>query len=40
MLVSAALSTPLFLFLSATYAFTGSFFSEPGIELTWGETVG
>ena len=38
MLILAALSTPLF--LSATYAFAEPFFSEPGIEPTWGETVG
>ncbi|KAF8329838.1 plasma-membrane choline transporter-domain-containing protein [Cantharellus anzutake] len=40
MLVLAALSTPLFLFLSAAYAFSGSFFYKPGVEPTWGETVG
>src|SRR5258708_5374994 len=40
MLVLAALSTPLFLFLSAAYAFSGSFFSEPGAQPTWGGTVG
>ncbi|KAF9505846.1 hypothetical protein BS47DRAFT_488477 [Hydnum rufescens UP504] len=41
MLVLTALSTPLFLFLSSAYAFSGSFFSaEPGVPNTWGETIG
>lgn len=41
MLILTALSTPLFLFLSAAYAFSGSFFSPTtGVTPSWGETVG
>lgn len=41
MLILTAISTPLFLFLSSAYAFSGSFFSsEKGMSPTWGETVG
>lgn len=41
MLILTAISTPLFLFLSSAYAFSGSFFSSAkGVPPTWGETVG